>query len=106
MIRRTNLMRAGSLLLAALPLALQIAAEARQTVAVPAAGSPEDFETVVRPVLASNCYDCHADERMGGLRLDSRDRLLKGGKSGPAIVPGDPENSLMVQAIRQTRETL
>jgi mono/diheme cytochrome c family protein len=106
MIRRTNLMRAGSLLVAALPLALQIAAEARQTVAAPAAGSPEYFETFVRPVLASNCYDCHADERMGGLRLDSREGLLKGGKSGPAIVPGDPEKSLMVQAIRQTRETL
>jgi mono/diheme cytochrome c family protein len=106
MIRRTNLMRAGFLLLAAVPLALQIAAEARQQPTAAAPGSPEYFETFVRPVLASNCYDCHADERMGGLRLDSREGLLKGGKSGPAIVPGDPEKSLMVQAIRQTRETL
>ncbi|HMB79081.1 MAG TPA: DUF1549 domain-containing protein, partial [Vicinamibacterales bacterium] len=106
MIRRTN-PRAGAMLLAALPLALQLAAEARQS--APASSrpdSPEYFETSVRPVLAANCYDCHADERMGGLRLDSRDGLLKGGKSGPAIVPGDPEKSLMIQAVRQTRDTL
>src|SRR5471032_2047149 len=106
MIHRTN-PRAGAMLLAALPLALQLAAEARQS--APASSrpdSPEYFETSVRPVLAANCYDCHADERMGGLRLDSRDGLLKGGKSGPAIVPGDPEKSLMIQAVLQTRDTL
>ena len=40
---------------------------------------------------------------MGGLRLDSREGLLKGGKSGPAIVPGDPDKSLLIQAVRQTR---
>jgi hypothetical protein len=64
--------------------------------------SAEYFESNVRPVLAGNCYDCHTDQRMGGLRLDSRDALLKGGKSGPAIVPGDPDKSLMIQAVRQT----
>ena len=108
MIRRTNL-DAGRVRcsLAALPLAIQIAAEARQT-APPAAAprSPEYFEANVRPVLAANCYDCHADEQMGGLRLDSREGLLKGGRSGPAIVPGDPDKSLLIQAVRQTRETL
>ena len=46
------------------------------------AASAEFFEARVRPVLAANCYDCHADERMGGLRLDSREALLKGGRSG------------------------
>ena len=90
--------------MAALPLAFQIAAEARQTAAP--AGSPEYFEANVRPVLAANCYDCHADEKMGGLRLDSREGLLAGGRSGPAIVPGDPEKSLLIQAVRQTRDTL
>ena len=104
MIRRTTLSRAGAIILAALPLAFQIAAEARQTAAP--AGSPEYFEANVRPVLAANCYDCHADEKMGGLRLDSRDGLLAGGRSGPAIVPGDPEKSLLIQAVRQTRDTL
>ena len=81
MIRRTNVLRAGALMLAALPLLFQIAAEARQTAAPPvsASQSPEYFESSVRPVLAANCYDCHADEKMAGLRLDSRDGLLKGG---------------------------
>src|SRR5258706_4487425 len=107
MIRRTNLMRAGSMLLAALPLALQMVVEARQTAAVSSApGSPEYFETLVRPVLASNCYDCHAEEKMGGLRLDSREGLLKGGRSRPAVAPGEPEKSLLIQAVRQTLETL
>src|SRR5437868_4645242 len=103
MIRRTNAMRTGVLILAAVPFALQIAAEAGQPAAPQSA---EFFETSVRPVLAANCYDCHAEEKMGGLRLDSREGLLKGGKSGPAIIPGDPEKSLLIQAVRQTRETL
>src|SRR5258708_19517438 len=96
-----RLTRPGWLALAALPLALQIAGEAQQA-APSAAQSADYFEAKVRPVLAANCYDCHTDERMGGLRLDSREALLKGGKSGPAIVPGDPEKSLLIQAVRQT----
>src|SRR5882672_5672258 len=99
--RHTRSRRAGWMLLAALALAFQIAGEARQAVA-PTAQSSDYFESNVRPVLAANCYDCHTDERMGGLRLDSRDGLLKGGGSGPAVVPGDPDKSLMIQAIRQT----
>src|SRR5580765_3568585 len=107
MIRRTNVLSVAPLILAALPLAFQIAAEARQTPAA-AAGprAAEYFETSVRPVLAANCYDCHAEEKMGGLRVDSREGLLKGGKSGPALVPGDPDKSLVIEAIRQTRATL
>ncbi len=108
MIRRTNVLRTGALMLAAMPLLFQIAAEARQRAAAPVSApqSPEYFESSVRPVLAANCYDCHGDQRMGGLRLDSREGLLKGGRSGPAIVPGDPDKSLMIQAVRQTRDTL
>src|SRR3954470_18581227 len=108
MICRTKILRAASVIVAALPLAAQIAAEARQT--APPASSPvqssEYFESSIRPVLAANCYDCHTDERMGGLRVDSREGLLKGGRSGPAIVPGDPENSLLILAVRQTRDSL
>src|SRR5215469_6562132 len=62
------------------------------------------FENKIRPVLAQNCFACHTNSQMGGLRLDSREGLLKGGKSGPAIVPGDPDKSLMVTALRQTTE--
>src|ERR1700704_1253365 len=100
MVPLSRLTRKGWLLLAALPLVLQIVGEAQQA-APSAAQSSDYFESKVRPVLAANCYDCHTDERMGGLRLDSRDGLLKGGASGPAVVPGDPDKSLMIQAIRQ-----
>src|SRR5882757_10895641 len=60
------------------------------------------FNEKVRPVLAQNCYKCHTTEAMGGLRLDSQQGLLKGGDSGPAIVPRDPEHSRLIQAVRQT----
>jgi hypothetical protein len=76
-----------------------------QAPAQPAASS-EFFEARVRPVLAANCYDCHAVEQFGGLKLDSREAMLKGGASGPAIVPGDPDKSLLIQAVRQTGEKL
>lgn len=93
---------AGLLCVAASSWAIQIAAAAGQPTASQGAGSADYFESKVRPVLAANCYDCHADERMAGLRVDSREALLKGGRSGPAIVPGDPEKSLLVDAVRQT----
>ena len=48
----------------------------------------EFFEGRVRPVLAKQCYSCHTENKLGGLRVDSRVALLQGGKSGPAIVPG------------------
>src|SRR5436190_6357502 len=79
-----------------------VAASAASQASPPAPQPAEYFEAQVRPVLAANCYECHTDQRMGGLRVDSRDALLKGGRTGPAIVPGDPEKSLMIQALRQT----
>src|SRR5258705_2167534 len=57
------------------------------------------FEARVRPVLATNCYACHTDSKLGGLRVDSRVSLLEGGKSGPAIVPGRPDESLLIKAV-------
>jgi hypothetical protein len=59
----------------------------------------EFFEARIRPVLASKCYACHTDSKLGGLRLDSRVALLEGGKSGPAIVVGMPDESLLIRAI-------
>src|SRR6266567_121861 len=61
----------------------------------------EFFEARIRPVLANSCYACHADSKLGGLRIDSRVALLAGGKSGPAIVPGRPEESLLIKAVTQ-----
>src|SRR5215831_3610749 len=66
------------------------------------ADSPDYFEAKVRPVLANQCYSCHAASALGGLRLDSREAMLKGGKSGPAVNPGDPDSSLLIKAVRQT----
>ncbi len=58
------------------------------------------FEQNVRPLLAEKCYSCHGDKKQkGGLRLDSLDAILKGGESGPALVAGKPEESLIVEAI-------
>ena len=69
----------------------------------PAPMSPhqvEFFETKVRPILAGTCQKCHAGENhKGGLRLDSRESLLKGGESGVAIVPGNPAASPMIDAV-------
>jgi hypothetical protein len=102
MTRRPNLLRAAWPLAAALPVLAQLALEAQQPPPPAAAASAEFFEARIRPLLADNCYDCHTDEALGGLRLDSREGMLKGGTSGPAVVPGDPENSLLIRAVRQT----
>src|SRR5437879_2901731 len=61
----------------------------------------EFFESRIRPVLAQQCFACHTNSKMAGLRLDSREDVLKGGKSGPAVVPGDPDKSLLIAAVRQ-----
>ena len=59
------------------------------------------FEERVRPILADRCLSCHGpDKQKGHLRLDSSAALLKGGDRGPAIVPGKPDDSLLVSAIR------
>ena len=64
------------------------------------------FEMRIRPVLAKNCFSCHTATKMGGLVMESRDSLLKGGQSGPALRDGDPDNSLLIQAVRHTHERL
>jgi hypothetical protein len=66
------------------------------------ASSPEFFESKIRPILANNCYSCHAASALGGLRLDNRDGLMKGGARGASIVAGDPDKSLLIQAVKQT----
>ena len=77
----------------------------RSFAAEPTPAQVQFFESRIRPVLAENCYKCHstqAEKIKGGLLLDSRDSVLKGGDTGPAIVPGDPEHSLLVKAVRYT----
>ncbi len=63
----------------------------------------EFFEKKIRPVLVDKCYSCHAensDKIKGGLVLDTREGIRRGGDNGPAIVPGDLQQSLLIEAIR------
>ena len=64
------------------------------------------FEAKIRPVLATHCYECHGHKEKGGLKLDSREAILKGGDSGPALVPGKPKESLLLTAVRHVDEEL
>ena len=65
------------------------------------------FETSVRPVLSEHCLKCHGPAKQwNGLRLDSREALLRGGDSGPAIVPGQPDQSRLIRAIRHSDDEL
>jgi dienelactone hydrolase len=73
--------------------------------AMPAVGDADlaFFEKHIRPVLIKSCYDCHsaeAEDLKGGLALDGRAALLKGGDSGAAVVPGKPEESLLIASLR------
>jgi len=82
------------------------------TRAAVAAGDPagvEFFESKIRPILVDNCYPCHSRQSpkiKGGLLLDTREGLLKGGDTGPAIKPGDVEQSLLIKAVRYTEDDL
>lgn len=95
-----------SLLLAVfLTMAHARAAEASE----PSAAGVEFFDQRIRPVLVERCYKCHsaqAEKLKGGLRLDTREGLLLGGDSGPALVPGKTEESLLIRAIRYQDEHL
>jgi len=65
----------------------------------------EFFEKHIRPVLVERCYKCHsaqAEKLKGGLLLDTREGVLKGGDTGPALLPGDPDKSLLIKAVRYT----
>ena len=63
------------------------------------------FEAKIRPVLVGTCFRCHGDKQTSGeLRVDSLKGLLQGGESGPAIVPGKAEDSLLIRAIQRQAE--
>src|SRR5262245_14434005 len=72
------------------------------------APSTEDvrfFEEKIRPVLEQRCFECHSHQSgkmKNGLTLDSRDGWATGGDSGPALLPGEPEKSLLIKAVRRT----
>lgn len=69
----------------------------------------EFFESKIRPIFSDNCYKCHSPAKgapMAGLELDWKGGWEKGGTDGPAIVPGNPDKSLLIQAVRYTDNTL
>jgi len=70
----------------------------------PSAAQLEFFEKEVRPVLAEHCHKCHGEKKQkSGLRLDSREFVLKGGEVGPVVVPGKPESSRLILAINHVK---
>jgi hypothetical protein len=69
----------------------------------------EFFEKKVRPVLVEHCYSCHSaqsNKKKGGLLLDTREAIRKGGDTAPAVIPGKPNESLLLKAVRQTDDML
>src|SRR5690606_17139609 len=80
------------------------------TAAVAAADEEADrrlFNDKILPRLKTHCFECHAkdaEEIKGGLRLDTREALRDGGDSGPIVVPGDPEHSLLIKVLRYAED--
>ncbi len=96
--------KAGFILAAGILVALPCG---RAQAARPAEDGIEFFEKKIRPVLAEKCYACHSvasEKPEGGLLLDSREGIQRGGTRGPAIDPDDPEGSWLLRAVRYTHE--
>jgi hypothetical protein len=73
----------------------------------PVRGGEDFFESRIRPVLVKRCFKCHSGEKSEGkLRLDGREALLLGGQSGRVVVPGDPNASLLIRAVRRVDNDL
>jgi Planctomycete cytochrome C len=72
--------------------------------AIARADQREFFETGIRPLLGDKYFACHTATHMGGLEMKSREALLQGGRDGPPLVPGKPEESLPFKAVSYTDE--
>ncbi len=86
-------------------LLLSTVAPGRTATAKPTARDLAFYEQTVKPILVGACFECHSHEAKkfkGGLALDSSAAILKGGDTGPAVVPGDLEKSLLIKAVRYT----
>lgn len=92
------------------PFVQTIAGYTRPLVAAPAIAAPDAeplvWDAVVKPALRSRCGDCHSGaKKKGGLRVETIEDLLKGGLTGPAIVPGSSEKSLLIERIRLPKDS-
>lgn len=86
-----------------------VAADATPKGSQPTPEQIEFFESKIRPLLVAECYPCHshqATKLKGSLYLDSSAAMLKGGESGPAVVPGNPDTSLLVKAVRYKEQEI
>lgn len=97
--------KGGSMLpIVGLALAIGFGVNRSELFAVHAASDPSQpafYTESVQPIFQANCYRCHGGlNHRGGLNMESRDSLLKGGHHGPAILPGQPQQSLLVTLIR------
>src|SRR5258707_1322366 len=83
-------------------LAISVLTAPLLTAADPTPQQLEFFEKKVRPIFVNNCYGCHSADTKpaGGLRVDDHNGILRGGQSGPAVVPGDPEKSVLLMRVR------
>ena len=87
--------------------ALLAVSSSDEAAASDAAANMRFFEQKIRPLLAKHCYECHGSEKQkGDLRLDSRAGLLIGGGNGPAVTPGNPQDSLLMLAVSHADEDL
>jgi mono/diheme cytochrome c family protein len=92
--------------LARAALAQSAPAAGQKPAAAPGARAVEFFESRVRPILVENCFACHGPKKQkNGLRLDSKASVLKGGDTGPVVVPGNSDASLLVRAVRYGGDT-
>src|SRR5436309_663501 len=90
-------------------MSIAFGADSRDSVPVFPQNQREFYERQIQPILSENCFKCHshqAEKIKGSLVLDSRAGALKGGDSGPALVPGDADRSLMIRAVRHLDEDL
>ncbi len=88
-------------------LSLLVVSAAAAAAEPPTAEGVAFFEKKIRPVLVAQCYQCHsaqAAQVKGELLLDTREGVLRGGESGEIVVPGEPDKSLLIQALRYSND--
>ena len=105
--RAAEAIRGATAVAVALFIPLVAAASDLEKVIEPTREQLEFFEQKIRPILVERCYECHSEEsgkQKGGLLLDSREGWMKGGDHGTAVVPSDPEKSLLIKTIRSKED--
>jgi cytochrome c len=96
----------GSIIAAIALLACAMGSTAVRAASDNEAAKPEFYTQKIQPIFAANCYRCHGGmNHRGGLSLSTRATILKGGKDGAVLVPGDPAKSLLVKLIRHEAST-